>query len=784
MMFKYVKKQIINFVADKFGVPEKAINYFKPMSIVGKQTKAGLPKNLVSMNILNMIRGLFNQIVFASHSSWVWPFWVVQQYDSKSLGFIPRGFQLPAMNVANRNWTAIGKLGNTKEAIVDVRGLVTPRIYSWSVDVWVHYKNKLYAPSRMKLVKQRVIKTIPMIETSFEAGNFLISTTVFVQTIQERDTIFHSTKITNFGEQGEDISLIISIRPYNPEGISLVNKCSYKNNIFFVNGHLGVVLKDNPTRILMSNYENGDINATISKKETSSIFDVKCNAGLVTAGAEYDLFLNPNEEKEIECRIAMDKNAVISKEAYLFGKYEDYKQKTFKEWSEKVSQGIKIIIPDKRLEKAFEANISYLLLFHDGKSITPGPFNYHHFWFRDAAYLIQGLIKCGFSQEAKEVLSTYPSRQRFDGYFYSQLTEWDSNGQAIWIIAEYYKFTKDIAFLRKLIPSVYIGAKWIVKKLKKEYKKKHPYKGLMPIGLSAEHFGANGVYYWDDYWSLKGLIDAKYLIDEVPEERFDASFIDKAIHNLKNDIDVSLEIAAAKEGKPCMPIGPERYIDSGAIGSLVALYPLYIFEPNDERLVNTVEMLRERCFTNNAFFHDINHSGHGTYLNAHIAQFYLSRRDNKALELIYWLLDKTSNTFTWPESIHPFTFGGVVGDGHHGWAAADFLIVVRNMMLLEEKEKLVFTPVVPKEWFYQNAHIAIQNAPTHFGIVNFRYHLLEDNFLEIIIDCIFSIPPKSIEINLPFHINKIIINEAEQQVLSNNFTVSPDTRLIKVFYND
>ncbi len=781
-MFKYIKKLVLNFIADKFGIPELAIDFVKPMSIVGQQGRGGLPKDLISMNVLNMIRGMFNRIVFASHSLWVWPFWVVQQYNSREAGFIPRGFQLPAMNVANRNWTGIGKLGHTKEAIIDVRGLVTPRINSWSVDVWAFYKGKLFAPSQMKRVKQRVLSSVPVIETRFEAGDFFITVTSFVQSIEGRDVIFHSSKVVNYGDDGDEISLVVSTRPYNPEGVSLITKCQYKNNMFFVNGHLGLVLLESPSRVLLSNFDRGDVNELLKDQSITTTNDIKCSAGLATACAEYKLFLNPSEEKVIEARIPMDKTSVIPKESYLTGTYDSFLQQTLVEWGTKVAEGIDINIPDKRLEKAFKTNISYLLLLHDGKSITPGPFNYHNFWFRDAAYLLQSLFKCGYAKEAQEVLMTYPSRQKLNGFFFSQLTEWDSNGEAIWVIAEYFRVTRDIESLRRLIPSVYNGAKWIVKKLKAEYNAKAPYTGLMPKGLSAEHFGANGVYYWDDYWSLKGLLDAKFLIDQVPEEKLDTQFIERAITKLEADLNTSIESAYQKEGKPCLPIGPERYIDSGSIGSLAVLYPLYLFDPFDERLVNTIEMLRERCFTNGAFFHDINHSGHGTYLNAHISQVYLSQRDYKALDLIYWLLDKATDTFTWPESIHPFTFGGVVGDGHHGWAAADFLMVVRNMLILEEPEKLVLTPVIPKEWISLFEIVKVKNAPTHFGEVSFKYEVIEEGTIEISLDCSFKVVPKTIEINFPMNIKRFAIADCSQDVNGKSFLVSPDTKRIYAHY--
>ena len=42
-----------------------------------------------------------------------------------------------------------------------------------------------------------------------------------------------------------------------------------------------------------------------------------------------------------------------------------------------------------------EANRRYMLLFHDGADITPGPSTYHRFWFRDAAYMLAAMDRYG-----------------------------------------------------------------------------------------------------------------------------------------------------------------------------------------------------------------------------------------------------------------------------------------------------------------------------------------------------------------------------------------------------
>jgi len=69
--------------------------------------------------------------------------------------------------------------------------------------------------------------------------------------------------------------------------------------------------------------------------------------------------------------------------------------------------------------RAVDANRRFLLLLHDGDEITPGPYTYHRFWFRDAAYLLAALDRYGFHAEAAEVLRSYPRRQHIDGFFFS-----------------------------------------------------------------------------------------------------------------------------------------------------------------------------------------------------------------------------------------------------------------------------------------------------------------------------------------------------------------------------
>ena len=65
-----------------------------------------------------------------------------------------------------------------------------------------------------------------------------------------------------------------------------------------------------------------------------------------------------------------------------------------------------------------------------------------------------------------------------------------------------------------------------------------------------------------------------------------------------------------------------------------------------------------------------------------------------------------------------------MGDGHHGWAAADFLSLVRNLLVREVAGtgELALCSMLPPAWAGQA--IEVHDAPTHFGPVSFavRWH--------------------------------------------------------------
>src|SRR5205807_9858362 len=155
---------------------------------------------------------------------------------------------------------------------------------------------------------------------------------------------------------------------------------------------------------------------------------------------------------------------------------------------------------------------------------------------------------------------------------------------------------------------------------------------------------------------------------------------------------------AERLGQKVIPAGPRRRIDPAMVGSLVACYPLGLLAPDDPAVAATIDTVRQRFCLGDAFYQGISHTGLGTYLTMQLAFVELEAGDPRALDRLRWMIDAATTTWTWPEAIHPQPGGGCMGDGHHGWAAADFLSFVRALLVRATADGLALRSLLPEPW--------------------------------------------------------------------------------------
>jgi len=692
------------FLIKHAALKQGFLDPFKILSQLQKfaqPSEVAAPLELLRSGVVLHARGLINSLAIQHNLDWVWPYWVECQYNPRNDAFIPRSFSLTQINLTHRNWTALGIPDGLDFPLVDPRGLITPFFDGWSIDVWIIPQDGApLIPSRSPGVSQTI---------GFDDSLWVITESKLAQLkLQLKARVIGSAQaplcrimMTGYAQAGA--RLVVSLRPYNPEGISFINSISLLKDSpgWQVNRDKFVHFDKPPDRFVFSDYHRGDVYSRLSSLENEK--EVVCSVGMASAAALY--VLEPGQSREITITVPLTKSK-IEKELYV-----SYGEAARLAWQNSIQGACSLQIPDPHFRFLYEAAIHTMVL-HSPKEVYPGPYIYRRFWFRDAAFILNAMLSAGIAERVRRALDCFRFRQTPQGYFLSQEGEWDSNGEALWIMRRYCEMTGNVP-PKEWKESIYKAGKWIYKK-RLSGKVLSPHAGLLPSGFSAEHLGPNDFYYWDDFWAVAGLKAAAFLCVAYKDNDGAVNF-ERESRAFLESIDQSLKKTSDRLKRPAMPASPYRRLDSGAIGSLVAGYPLRVFEQNDPRILDTADFLIKNCLVDGGFFHDMTHSGINPYLTLHLAQALLRAGDSRYFGLVTAVAGLASPTGQWPESIHPRTGGGCMGDGQHVWAAAEWVMMIRNCFVREEDNRLILCSGIPRIWLEEGQPISFGPAPTSFG---------------------------------------------------------------------
>ncbi len=736
------------------------------------------PLELLRAGMVFHARGLLNTHAIQHNLDWVWPYWVERQYDPADVSFIPRAFSITHVNLTHRNWTAVGVPDVDQLPIVDPCGLVTPFWDGWSLDAWIlpdegvgheaDDSRHLY-PSRLR-PGRGVDQELRCCD---ERGDCAMA----VVTRCRRDGLELVSRAEAAGRDGGSKGdgraelllthsatadapawLVVALRPYNPEGVSFVHRLALDRDPegdavgWTVDRKRPVRFSEPIDRHRFSTYQDGDVHAALpGPGERES---VQCEVGMATAAALFRL--EPGVPRTIQVTMPLQSRAEIGPLRKL---RRSVPRTDCDTWADALAPSCRLETPHRRTRFLWEAALRSLVL-HSPEEVYPGPYTYKRFWFRDAAFILHGLACAGLFDRVERTLALFPSRQTRKGFFLSQEGEWDSNGEALWILDRFVALSgRDLPVGPKGDGAgawrhpVEKGAQWIVdKRGSSEGAELHT--GLLPPGFSAEHLGPNDYYYWDDFWGVAGLHAGADLLERMGHDGAARRFRLEA-DLFRADLERSLDRVSERlpdRWRPAIPASPYRRMDSGAIGSLAFSYPLALCAPDDPRLLGTADYLVERCLVDGGFFQDVIHSGINPYLTLHLAQVLLRAGDARGVGLMHSVARLASPTGQWPEAIHPRTGGGCMGDGHHVWAAAEWLLAVRDALVREEPDRLVLGTGLAAEWLVgedgRDGELAFGPAPTPWGPISVRFAPRGDE-VEVTWSGEWRGDPPPVEVRLP-----------------------------------
>jgi len=683
----------------------KRYNIIDPLSVAARirsfaqPSEVQEPIELLRAGIVFHARGLLNTKAIQHNLDWVWPYWVERQFNPRDRSFIPRAFSFSHINLTHRNWTAVGLPDLPLYPIVDPRGLVTPLHDGWSIDCWfVDDEGEALCPSRLRNVEQKLIDDANRrIITTSKTEAATLSSETFMSQANEWPILHIKATIDSMVGGW----LIFALRPYNPEGVQFIESAQTlpEGNGWKVNDETIVRFSSQPEKIIYSDYQNGDVFFCLSEEPADT--SARCRIGMVTAAALHRIEAG-GKQKEYKLSINLP----------LPGGFAEPTKSV--SWPESEQDTAQLEVPDPWIKFLHDTARRTLIHLSAG-DVIPGPYTYNRFWFRDACIMLNAMLCIGLVKRSLRQLKKFPALQKSDGFFHSQDGEWDSNGQVLWIFERYRQLSGG-DFNSDWLKVIKKGAEWIAKK-RNNSAEDPKLQGLLPPGFSAEHFGPNDNYYWDDFWAVAGLHCAAETMASQNEEKLEAR-IRQTAADMEEDLLRSINLVAEEKQTLAIPTSPNRRLDSGAIGSLVADYPLQLLPPGDQRMLATAGYLMNNCLQKNCVFQDMIHSGINIYMTLELAQIYLRAKDMRFISLLKSAASLASPTGQWPEAIHPLTDGGCMGDGQHGWAAAEWLMLIRNMFVAEENDSLVIGRGILPEWLDMKKKLSYGPTLTPFGSVS------------------------------------------------------------------
>ncbi len=472
-----------------------------------------------------------------------------------------------------------------------------------------------------------------------------------------------------------------------------------------------------------------------------------------TMVAAYQVVLKPHESRVLDFKMPLiPLKADTSEFADVAAAQFDMEHAaTVAMWRQMLHRGMSIELPEAKVSDTFDASLVYdLMALNDVDSQavqTVNDFQYHRFYLRDAADFVRMYDATGYSDIAARVLAFFPSRQQPDGNFLSQPGQYDGWGEAMWAFGEHFRRTHDLSFANEVYPHMVRAVDWLVQARAADPLHIMPKSDVRDNEYVAAHLtGYN-------FLALDGLQAAIELAHATQHEQ-DAGRFQREYDDFHCQFFALLNKATKANGGAIPPALDAMGWQGTDWGNLLSITPVPLLDPHDPRVTATLRRSQARyqegitTYTEPDDGEFLHH-----YLTIKNTLTELVRGDQQqAIRELYAELLHTSSTHAGFEyAIRPWGSRDFEGNlAPHGWFAADYRNLLRNMMLREEGDALHLLSAVSPEWIGTGKTIHVQNAPNTFGMTAFTLRMPSEASAMLELKNSWRHPPRNLVLHLPW----------------------------------
>jgi hypothetical protein len=633
-------------------------------------------------------------------------------------------------------WTVVGADGDTEEALLGEYGALEPGKRLWSVEPFLWVDGALVRWSDVEAVQALEKGYLPISTVAWRHPPVSLTVTAFAAGEAGRSVLFARYRLRNDGPKRKRARLFLAIRPFQvnptwqflnaPGGATEVRDIAWDGRMVQVDGRTVVPLKP-PAGFGAATFDQGEAvdHLLVGKLPPSShVSDPVAHA---SAALAWDFDLAPGEAGETNLAIPFHPESPIPP-------IETALAETVRAWEEKLGR-VEIHGPAD-LVATMKSTLAWILIHRDGPAIQPGSRSYERSWIRDGALTSAALLRLGHEPEVRQFLTWYAPHQFADGLSDGKVpccvdargadpvTENDSHGELLYLIAEHWRYARDRAFLEQMWPHIEKAVAWIDKlrnqRRTEEYRQpdKRRYFGLLPESISHEGYSSKPVHsYWDDFWALRGLKDAVELAEALGKNDVEARWT-TIRDEFRADLLASLRQTIADHGIDFIP-GSAELGDFDATSTTIALEPA-----GEMKGLPQKELLRtfERYWEDFVARRDGKKEweAYTPYELRTVGTFVRLGWRDRAQELLdFFMSDRRPKAWNqWPEVVwRDPRAPKFLGDLPHGWVGSDFLRSFLDLFAIEEEDTLVLGAGVPDSWLAGDG-IEVRGLRTKWGTLD------------------------------------------------------------------
>lgn len=679
-------------------------------------------------------------------------------------------------------WTVVGVPGDSQEALINEDGALEVAKGAFTIEPFLFTNGRLITWADVEPMQDLADGALPIPTVRWEQEHFWFAVTAFAVGKPGESALYARYRVENLSADTRHVALFLTVRPFqvsppwqglnSATGVSPIRQLHYTGRRIRVEpSGKQIAVLTTPDRFRAATFDQGAITDHLAVGRLPEQDRIDQDAFGYGAGVlEYGWDLRPGESREVYLRIpfhASGQEAPILPDADSAAQVKRLLEQSRHDWATRLDRvGLELPPEAQRLANSIKSNLAYILINRNGPAIQPGSRAYARSWIRDGALTSSALLSMGYTEEARQFLQWYAPYQFADGKVpccvdgrgADPTAEHDSHGELIYAAMEYYRYTRDVGFLREMWPYVLKAVSYIEALRQQRSSGKYlddpkyrAYRGLVPESISHEGYASQPQHsYWDNFFILRGLKDAAAMAvllgDTVEAGRitalrdgFSQSLYESIALTLKHhqidfipgavelgDFDPTSTTIALDPGgelgrlpQPALNRTFERYWDFFRKRQAEALWEAYT--PYEWRSVGTLVRLglRDQALEAMAFF----------------------LKGQRPAAWNHWA------EVVWREPRKP----RFIGDMPHTWVGSDFIRSVRSLFVYESEidQALVIGAGIPAAWLARAEGIAVKRMPTWHGTLNYRMGMNGPDRLHVHLSGDVAVPAGGIVLHSP-----------------------------------